>query len=355
MNAAATPTQTATTPPARRGAGRRLLMLAVPLALAAGGGYVWLTGGRFVATDNAYVHQPLVPVSSDVAGRITEVFVSENQRVEVGAPLFTLDAEPYRIAVALAEAALAAARLSVGQLRAALISAQARVSAAQALQEVRQRDFERQQSMEQRGLSTSSALDNATIAAQAADNDVALAQAGVVVALAALGGDPAIDTDDFPAVRAAQAQLAQAERNLARTEVTAPVAGVVSQIGSLNVGQYLGPGVSVASLVQTDATWIDANFKETQLETLAPGMPVMVEVDAFGSLDLHGVIESIGAATGSQFALIPAQNATGNWVKVVQRVPVRIRLEGTGIARLRDGMSATVSVDTGTSRLDRLR
>ncbi|MCB1359899.1 MAG: HlyD family secretion protein [Rhodobacter sp.] len=349
---AATPVSAPSKPRKRS---RKGLMLLVPVLLAVGGGYVWLTGGRYIETDNAYVHQPLVPISADVAGRITEVYVTENQYVQAGTPLFAIDAEPYRIALAQADAALAASRLQVEQLRAGLVSAQAQVTAAEALAQVRHRDYERQQEMESRGLSTPSALDNATLAAQSADNAVELARAGVAVAVAALGGDPQIATDDFPAVRAAQSQHAQAERNLARAQIVAPVSGVVSQIGNLNVGQYVAPGTSVASLVQRDVTWIDANFRETQLETLTPGLPVTISIDAYPDLAITGTVDSLGAATGSQFALIPAQNATGNWVKVTQRVPVRIAVQAGDLDRLRDGMSAVVSVDTGRTRLDRLR
>lgn len=340
---------------ARKKGKRRALMLSVPLALCLGGGYVWLTGGRYVETDNAYVNQPMVSVSADVPGRITEVFVQENQYVEAGTALFALDDVPYRITLAQADAALATARLSVEQLRAALVSAQAQVAAADALLALRQREYERTREMESRGLATPSALDDASMALQSAQNAVTLARAGEAVAVAALGGNPEIATEDFPAVRAAEAQRAQAARNLERTRVSAPVAGVVSQIGSLNVGQYIGAGSAAASLVQRDVTWIDANFRETQLDGLVPGQPVTVEIDAYGDLELTGRVESIGAATGSQFALIPTQNATGNWVKVVQRVPVRIEVTGEGLERLRDGMSALVSVDTGASRLDRLR
>ena len=333
---------------------RRLLMMTLPLLLAGGGGYAWLTGGRYVTTDNAYVHQPLVPISADVGGRIIEVDVAENQHIDAGQPVFRLDPEPYRIALDQAEAALAGARLSVEQLRSAYDTAQARLTAAEAILEVRTRELERQESLADQGLSASTALDETTIAAQVARNEVELAREGLTTAAAALSGDPAMATDDVPAVRAALAQREAAARDLEKALVVAPVPGVVSQVGSLNVGQYVTPGTMVASVVQTDDTWIEANFKETQLAELEVGQTVEIEIDAYPDLVLHGTVESIGSTTGSQLSLIPAQNATGNWVKVVQRVPVRIRVDQDDDHPLRGGMSAHVAVDGGQSRLDSL-
>ncbi|WP_323021419.1 HlyD family secretion protein [Pararhodobacter sp.] len=333
---------------------RRVLMLTVPLALAVAGGFVWLTGGRYESTDNAYVRQAILPVSADVAGRITEVAVQENQHVEAGAVLFRLDDEPYRIALDQAEAALASARLAAEQQRSAWVTADGRLDAARQVLDLRERDYQRQTELSDRGVITHAALDSASITVQAAENDVRLAALAVTQAAAALGGDPTRETDSLPSVRAALSAREAAQRALDHTVITAPASGIVSQTGSLNVGQYVATGTMVASLVESDASWIEANFKETQLGALVPGQPVSVEIDAYSGAELHGVVDSIGAATGSQFSLIPAQNATGNWVKVVQRVPVRIRLEGAPEQSLRGGLSASVSVDTGTSRLDRL-
>ena len=173
-------------------------------------------------------------------------------------------------------------------------------------------------------------------------------------AAAALGGDPEVATDEVPTVRAALAQREAAARNLEKALVVAPVPGIVSQAESLNVGQYVAPGAMMASVVRTDDTWIEANFKETQLAGLEVGQAVEVQIDSYPDVVLHGTVESIGSTTGSQLSLIPAQNATGNWVKVVQRVPVRIRVEADADHPLRGGMSAHVSVDGGHSRLDDL-
>ena len=352
QGAAPTPAKPEAAPPTRRK--RRALMYSVPLLLALGGGYVWLTGGRYVSTDNAYVHQPIVSVSSDVSGRIIDVDVAENENVAAGTRIFRLDPEPFSIALDEADATLAAARLSVAQLRAALNTAKAKLAAAEHLKSVSDREFDRQQALAGRGVASSAALDEATAAVYTAENEVNLARQGVQSAIAALGGNPDIETDSFPTVRAALAQRAAAQRDLEQAEVVAPVTGFVSQVSSLNVGQYVTPGAAMASIVESDDTWIEANYKETQLATLKVGQPVDIEIDAYPGVELHGTVESFGSATGSQFALIPAQNATGNWVKVVQRVAVRIGVTPDDDHPLRGGMSATVSVDTGASRLDKL-
>jgi len=335
--------------------GRRMLMLAVPLLIAGGGGYSWLTGGRYIATDNAYVHQPMVAVSSDLAGRVARVDVKENQTVEAGAPMFSLDPEPYRIAVDQVEASLAAARLQVKQLRAAYATAKTRLAAVETIRSIRQQEYGRQQKLAARGIASQAVLDQATIALRSAENDVHLAHDGLEAARAALGGDPGIETDDFPAVRAALARLEAAKRDLRKTTIAAPATGVVSQIEGLSPGVYVAPGTTVASVVRGDDTWIEANYKETQLAKLKIGQPVEIVVDAYPDFTLHGKVESFGSATGSQFSLIPTQNATGNWVKVVQRLAVRIHVEPDPAHPLRDGMSAHVSVDTGHDRLDLMK
>lgn len=334
---------------------KRALMLSLPLVLAIAGGASWLLGGRYVETENAYVQQPIVTVSPDVSGRIVEVLVSENQRVEAGTPLFRIDAEPYRIALEEAEAQLAANRLGVDQLRAAYAAARAQLDAAGNIYDVQKRELSRQTELAERGVASSTVVDQVTLAARSAQNAVALAQEQLNVAAAALGGDPKAQTDDIPSVRVAKSKRDAAARDLAKAEVVAPVAGVVAQVDGMNVGEFVSPAGAVLSMVQADRTWIEANFKETQLDTLKVGQPVEVTLDAYPGLSLHGAVESFGSATGSEFSIIPAQNATGNWVKVVQRLAVRVALTSESERVLRGGMSAHVSVDTGASHLDALR
>jgi membrane fusion protein (multidrug efflux system) len=345
---AAAPAASAPEAPAKKKrSGRRLaIMLAVPVILAAGGGYFYLTGGRYVETDNAYVKQNKVSISADVAGRIISVDVRENQPVKAGQPLFTVDPEPYRIALAQADAALASARVNVEQLRVAHSIALAKLQAAKDALEIRQKEWDRTSNLRQQGITAESSLDDKRLALQQAQSSVALEEQDVANAIAALGGDPNIATDDHPAVRAALAARDSAQRNLDKTTVVAPADGVVAQVASLNVGQFINTGTTIATLVESNDLWIEANFKETQLTTLRNGLPVEISVDAFPGKKLEGHIDTIGAATGSEFALIPAQNATGNWVKVTQRVPVKIAIDSTEGQRLVAGMSAVVNVDT---------
>lgn len=333
---------------------RLLLMTSIPLVLVAGGGYFWLTGGRFVDTDNAYVQQAKVSLSADVGGRIMSVAVHENETVKAGTTLFTIDATPYQIALDQANAALASARVNVEQLKVGYGTAQAQLKSAQSTLEIRQAAFDRKNALVKTGNASDSTLDDVRLELQQAQTAVTNAEQLVANATAALGGDPAIATDEHPAVRAAMAQVENAQRNLSKTTVVAPADGIVAQVSSLNVGQFVNTGTTIASLVETSDTWIEANFKETQLAEMQPGQPVEISIDAYPG-KLEGKVASIGAATGSEFSLIPAQNATGNWVKVGQRIPVRIEFDaGDDLARLRTGMSATVAVDTGRTTLDKM-
>jgi membrane fusion protein, multidrug efflux system len=283
------------------------------------------------------------------------VDVAENQAVTAGAVLFKIDPQPYQIALDQADAALATARVNVEQLRVGYTTAQAKLSAAQQALALRQNEFDRQKALVEQGTSAKASLDDVTLSLQTANSTVLLAEQELAGAVAALAGDPQIAVDAHPAVRSAMAARDVAARNLEKTTVVAPTDGVVSQMASLNVGQFVATGTTIASIIKSSDTWIEANFKETQLDGLKSGLPVEVSVDAYPGVSLHGTVASIGAATGSQFALIPAQNATGNWVKVTQRITVRVKLDdGEDESLLRAGMSAVVAVDTGATVLDKL-
>ena len=341
--------------PKRRRRGFRFLLLAsVPIVLLVGGGYVWLTGGRYVETDNAYVEQTHVAISADVAGKISEVAVGENQKVKAGDLLFRIDPSSYKIALDAANASLAQARLKVQQLQADYRTAVVKLDAAKSTADIRHRALDRSTDLSKKGFATSADLDQAQLAVTQADNDVALARQAVDSAAAALNGNPDLPVDQQPAVLSALADRSKAKLDLDRTTVRAPVAGIVSQVDKLNKGQYVSEGTQMLSVVENGDTWIQANFKETQLTDMVDGQKVEVGVDTYPGLDIKGTVASVGAATGSEFSLIPAQNATGNWVKVVQRIPVRIRIDGDGSKVLRSGMSASVSVDTGKTRFERM-
>jgi membrane fusion protein (multidrug efflux system) len=341
-------------PRKKRNSRRLLLMVSVPVVLLVAGGWLWVSGGRYVDTDNAYVQQAKVSISPDIAGRIATVSVGENQMVKSGDVLFTIDPASYQIALDQANAALASARVNVQQLKVAFVTAQTQLKSAQATLDLRQAAYDRQAALVTKGVNSNSTLDDVKLALQQAQAAVDAANQQVAGATAALGGDPNIDIDKHPAVLASQAQVEQAQRNLSKTTVTAPAAGIVSNVASLNVGQFVAAGTTIASLVETDGTWIEANFKETQLTDIRAGQPAEVSIDAYPG-KIAATVESLGAATGSEFSLIPAQNATGNWVKVVQRIPVRIKLaDSAEDTLLKTGMSATVTVDTGKSTLDKL-
>ncbi|MER9643050.1 HlyD family secretion protein [Mesorhizobium sp. M0239] len=350
--AVAPPVQPAPAPvKKKRRLGRFLLMVALPAALAIGGGYVWVTGGRYQETENANLQQAKVSIASDTAGRIVKVDIFDNQLVKQGDELFAIDPEPYRIALAQADAAVAGARLNVEQLRAAYGQSMAQQKSDASQVVFAQSQFDRAADLAQKGINAKSSLDEAKNDLDKAKQQLAVAEQGIISAKAALGGNPDIETDKHPTVMAALAARDKAAYDLAQTTVKAPADGIVSQASSFKVGQYVGSGTPLFSLVETGDTWIDANFKETQLTHMKPGQKAEIVVDTYPGRTFEATVKAIGAGTGAEFSLLPAQNATGNWVKVTQRIPVRLELtDADAKMALRTGMSATVTVDTGVAR-----
>jgi len=335
----------------KRTGGRYLLMAALPVALIAGGAYLWVTGGRYEATENANLRQAKISIASDTAGRVSKVLIADNALVKAGDPLFQIDPEPYKIALAQADAALAAARLTVEQYRAAYSQAVAQERMAGTEVDYLKTQLSRQTDLTGKGINTRSALDQAQHDLAKAQDEQKAAIQGVASALATLGGDAGIATDQHPTVLAARAARDKAEYDLAHTTVTAPSNGVVSQAASFKVGQFVGSGTALFSLVETDDVWVEANFKETQLTNMKVGQAADVVIDTYPGRIFHATLAAIGAGTGAEFSLLPAQNATGNWVKVEQRIPVRFTLDAGQVdVALRTGMSASVDVDTGVSR-----
>ncbi|AZV22672.1 HlyD family secretion protein [Mesorhizobium sp. M7A.F.Ca.CA.001.07.2.1] len=350
--AVAPPVQPAPVPvKKKRRLGRFLLMVALPAALAVGGGYVWVTGGRYQETENANLQQAKVSIASDTAGRIVKVDIFDNQLVKQGDELFAIDPEPYRIALAQADAAVAGARLNVEQLRAAYGQSMAQQKSDASQVAFAQSQFDRAADLAQKGINAKSSLDEAKNDLDKAKQQLAVAEQGIISAKAGLGGNPDIETDKHPTVMAALAARDKAAYDLAQTTVKAPADGIVSQASSFKVGQYVGSGTPLFSLVETGDTWIDANFKETQLTHMKPGQKAEIVVDTYPGRTFEATVKAIGAGTGAEFSLLPAQNATGNWVKVTQRIPVRLELiDADAKMALRTGMSATVTVDTGVAR-----
>lgn len=314
----------------------------VPALVALAGGWYWVTSSRYETTDNAYVQQNVINVSPEVSGRIVEVNVKENQQVKAGDPLFRIDDATYRIALADAEANLANARIRVAQLHSGLSARVADAGAKRADVELARENLNRQQELLKRGFTTQAKYEEATRSLHASRQEEASAQADVVAARDALS---AAGPGVHPLILAAQAALDKAKLNLERTVVRAPRDGVVSQTDRLQMGQQAIADLPAVTLVVSGNSWVEANFKETQLENMHIGQKAEIEIDAYGSRSYKAVVTGIGAGTGAQFSVLPAQNATGNWIKVVQRVPVRLKFIEKPEYPLAAGLSAKVTVD----------
>lgn len=330
--------------PAKR-LGRMMLMLSVPLALIAGGWFYWQGLQGKVSTDNAYVKQDMVSVSAEVGGRIVEVMVAEGDQVAAGTLLFRIDPEPFQLQLAQANAAIAGAQANVASMLGDSDMTGVDIAAAREDIAYAQSRLERQQALWDRGFTTRADYDAARHAVSQAEEALNQAQARQTEARARLARGAAVPDRD-PRIAAAEAQRAGAELSLRRTEVRAPGAGRVAQAGRLQVGEQLLPNLPVLTLVADGTTFIEANFKETDLADMAPGQHAEVRFDAYPDLVLDAHVASIGAGTGSEFSVLPAQNATGNWVKVTQRVPVRIVLDETSPRQLIAGLSSHVTVFT---------
>jgi membrane fusion protein (multidrug efflux system) len=323
-----------------------LMSLAI-LAVGGGAGYFYFTGGRYQSTDDAYAQAATVSISSNVAGRVSEIEVRDNEFVHRGATLFKLDDAPYRIAVSDAAAHLADTRLQIESLKSTYRQRQVELQAARDTQAYAQQQFDRQTRLLRSGIASQAQFDQAAHALDAARQQVANVQQQIGVALANLGGDPNIAPQRHPLVAQAQAALDRAQLNLSYTVISAPTDGVVAKVEQLQVGDTIAASAPVFALVSTGDVWIEANFKEVQLARMRPGQAATVKIDRYPGRTFSAKVTSVSPSTGSQFSLLPPENATGNWVKVVQRVPVRLQLTQTDAEfPLQAGLSADVTVDT---------
>jgi membrane fusion protein (multidrug efflux system) len=331
--------------PARKPWGRWALMLIVPLALVTGALVYWQSLAGKVSTDNAYIKQDMVSVSAEVGGRITEVLVKDGSQVAAGDLLFRIDPEPFRLQIAEADAAIASAQANVTALSNSADLTGTDISAARTDVGFAAARFDRVRALREKGFSTKADYEAAEQALKQAQEAVRQAEDRQREARARLATGAAVPGVN-PQVAAAQARRANADLALRRTEVRSPAAGRIAQADRLQLGQQVVPNLPVLTLVREGSTYVEANFKETDLADMAVGQRAEVRFDAYPDLVLKGRVATIGAGTGAEFSVLPAQNATGNWVKVTQRVPVRIAIEGTGPRRLIAGLSSEVTVFT---------
>jgi membrane fusion protein (multidrug efflux system) len=339
--------------PSKGGASRRVLargfMWSLPLLALVIGVGAWLMAGRTVGTDNAYVKGERVLVAPEVAGKIIEVAVQENERVVRGQLLFRLQDEPYKLALARAESELETVRAEVRGLRASYRQKREEIKSAKSQEAFAVADHERQTELAQRKVISGQRLDEARRDLDVARQRIAMLNEELMRLEAALAGDPKIHTDDHPRVKQSRAARDEAELNLRRTRVEAPIDGIAAR--KPTVGTHAVAGTVVMTVVADTGLWIEANYKETDLTRVRPGQTATVHIDTYPDRVWRCKVASIAQATGAEFAVLPPQNASGNWVKVVQRIPVRIENCGeSGNPPLRVGMSATVEIDTGHVR-----
>lgn len=330
--------------PRRRWA-RLAAILSLPILLLIGGVLYWQSLQGQVTTDNAYVHLDKVSISAQVGGQITDVLVKENQHVQAGDLLFRVDSEPYQLHIAQADASIATAQAA--QIAAANSSAMsgADISAAKENIAFARSNLLRQEALWKKGFTTKATYEAAQHQVTIAQEQLRLAEAKRDEAAAKLTSGQQLP-GIYPQVASAVAQRKVAELSLRRTEVRAPLAGQVTQAGRLQPGQQIISGVPVLTVVADGSAYIEANFKETDLANMRMGQPAEIRFDAYPGLVLKGHVASIGAGTGSEFSVLPAQNATGNWVKVTQRVPVRIVFDEVSPRPLISGLSTKITVFT---------
>jgi membrane fusion protein (multidrug efflux system) len=323
----------------------------LPIALIAGA-YWYVTGGQIMSTDDAYVEAQKVGVSTDIAGIVKDVDVTDNEHVAAGQVLYHLDPRQFQIALDNAKANLAQTALSVDAMKQDYQRMLSDAAGQQAQVNLDQTNYNRAVTLLKSGTVSQSIYDQAQSTLETDKSKLESLRQQALVQLARLDGDADIVTTQHPQYLQAQAQVEEAQRELDHTVVTAPFPGTVTDVSAIAAGKYLKASTTAFYLVDTDHAWVDANPKETELTYVRPGQPVTVSVDAYPDTVWHGTVASISPAAAQEFALLPAQNTSGNWVKVVQRVPMRVRVDASDQKQppLRPGMSVEVDVDTGHAR-----
>jgi len=327
-----------------------LALFGVPALVLAGALMFWLQGGRYASTENAFVKADIAQIASEVAGRIAEVRVRDHATVAAGDVLVRLDPEPYRLALARADAEIESARNGVEQLKVSLRETRADAKETENRLTYLEVQAKRQRDLSGRGVSSAARVEQADSEEQQARDRLSMLQTRIARVEAALGGNPEQPTERYAAVREKQALRDRAALDLSYTEIKAPRAGIVLNV-RLQLGEQVKAQTPLFSLVADRRPWVEANFKETDLTYVTVGQKATVVLDMHPDITWEAEVESISPATGAEFAILPPQNASGNWVKVVQRLPVKLRLvERPGEPPLRAGMTAYVSIDTKRSR-----
>lgn len=327
----------------------RMLMILGPAAVIATSLYVYFTGGRFIETDNAYVQADKVTIGAEVSGPVVAVSVSENEAVSEGRELFRLDDRDFVIAVEKARAGLSDVLAEITTLKAKYLQKTEELKLAQTDLDFATKEYQRQQALQEKKVGTVAQLDEVRHTYDAKQQQIKIIGSEIDQILSSLGGNPQSAPEELPAYKLAKAELDDALLRLERTVVKAPFAGKVSKLPK--PGRHVSSGSGIMTLVADHDFWIEANLKETELTHIQPQQPVEIQIDAYPGKIWSGTVESISPASGAEYSIIPAQNATGNWVKVVQRIPVRIIFDTTDEKfELRSGMSTTVRIDTNFHR-----
>ena len=327
------------------------LMIVLPIVVAAFGVAMYLAEEPYVSTDDAFVRAAKVTVNARVGGQAVEIAVRDNERVRQGQVLFRIDPEPYQIAVDQAEARLGSARLQIDSLKATYRQQQAELQSAKDSAAFDQREYDRKKALVASDFTPRAVYEQAETNLKVARQHVASIEQQIANTIVALDGDPDIEIDRHPTVRAAKAQLDRARLDLSYATVTAPDDGIVTRVDDLQIGGFVTPGAPVFSLLSSRRIWIEANFRETGLTHMRPGQKATINVDAYPDRTFKAHIVSMSPGTGSDFSVLPPENATGNWVKVVQRLPVRLDLDEVDPTRpLFSGISVTARVNTGYRR-----
>ena len=351
------PTKIAAEPRRRLMAGMRryrrvLLLVVLPLAALIAGLVFYLNGGRYVTTDDAYVGAQKVLITPDISGKIEKVVVREGQQVNEGDVLFEIDPVPFRLAVQQARANVDQTRITYDNLVADLKIYSQLLDLAEQGVDLKRRDVDRKSSLVKSNVGSQLDLDNSATGLVTASAQLELLKQKISTVKTQLLGNPDLPLEQFPSYAQAKAALDQAERNLDHTVMRAPMSGVATQVDQIQLGRFVAAGTPVFSIIDTSKPWVDANPKESDFTYVAIGQPVTIDVDAFPNHVFKGTVGSLSPGTGAQFAILPPQNATGNFVKVVQRVPVRIYFDSNDkyVQKLKAGMSAYTTIDTGHRR-----